>query len=111
MAMNAPPQGRGGYQGTNVDTAGLITPPNPLEQGQEAVYRAMRMAGISPGSFAPAAAAIRKKAGALVNELVLNAVQTGNVDALAAPAQALGMLADLIKRGASGGAIFGGKGD
>lgn len=103
--------GQFGYGGSNVDTAGLITPPNPLEQGEDAVLRAMRMIGLNPGSFSPVATAIRKKAGNLVNELVLNAIQTGNVDALTQPAQALNMLAGLIQQGVGGGKIFGGKGD
>lgn len=109
MAMNAP-QGRGGYQGSNYDASGIIGPPDPLENSQAAVARAMSMIGLNPGNISPLSAAIRKKAAALVNQLVVNAANSGGeaVEALAQPAQALGMLADLLRQGVSGGKIFGG---
>lgn len=111
MVMNAPPQGRGGYTGTDAGAAGFVQPPNILEDRDAAISRLLRMVGLSPSSLSPAAQAIRKKAGALANELVLRAGQAGgNADILADPGQSLTALAGIVKEGLAGGKIFGGGG-
>jgi hypothetical protein len=114
MGLNAPPGAYGGGQpnytgpgNDNPDLSGIVGPPNPLDDANAAVLRALSSMGVRATNMSPVAKAIRQKAGALVNELVLQAGKSGNTAMLSDASAMLSGLAQLIQRGVSGEKIFG----
>jgi len=92
------------------DPSGLNQAPNPLisDEYEQALLRAMKMAGLNPSSLNPNVSKVMQKGKQLVQELILQAGKSGNYDALASAPDMLNMLAGLIRSAITGGKVFGG---
>ena len=118
MSMNDPyGMGPGGYRSggrpaTSAvrDPAGLNQAPNPLisDEYEQALLRAMKMAGLNPSSLNPNVSKVMQKGKQLVQELILQTEKSGNREALASAPDMLNMLAGLIRSAITGGKVFGG---